>query len=85
MEDWEVKAALLLKERDNKPQESTSTGLVVNPSPLMISLGDEIILDEEDLIISNRVYEMVLKINDQVILLPAANGQQYYAIDKVGK
>lgn len=85
MESWEVSFARMFKERDNEPQESAATGKIITVSPLSVGLGDEIILDNEDLIISSRIYDLYLKVGDPVILIPTASGQKYYVIDKVGK
>ena len=85
MEAWEISLARMFKERDNKPQEGAATGKIIKVSPLSVSLGDEIILDNEDLVLSSRIYDLYLKVGDLLILIPTANGQKYYVIDKVGK
>lgn len=85
MEAWEISFAKMFKARDNKPQEGAATGKIITVSPLSLSLGDEIILDNEDLVISSRVHELYLKVGDSLMLIPTANGQKYYVIDKVGK
>lgn len=85
MEAWEIALAKMFKERDNKPQEGVTTGKIITVSPLSVSLGAEIILDNEDLIISSRIHELYLKVDDFLILMPTANGQKYFVMDKVGK
>lgn len=85
MEKWEVEAALMFKGKGKGSQVSVSTGKVIRSNPLTISLGDEIILDAEDLVVSNRIALMVLQPNDQLILISNSSGQIYYAIDKVGR
>ncbi|MED3549954.1 DUF2577 domain-containing protein [Cytobacillus praedii] len=48
--------AMMLKERENKPYMGPVTGTVISPPPsIKVSVGTNIILDNEDLIISASV------------------------------
>lgn len=85
MESWELTLGKMLKDRDNKPAIEAASAKVISPLPnLSVSLGDEIILDEDSLIVANRIYQLDLKPGQEVILLPTAGGQIFYLIDKVG-
>lgn len=84
MEQWEVEAAKMFKNSGKASQMSISTGKVISVKPISIELSDEIILDNNDLVISNRVALMELQPNDGLILISNSSGQIYYAIDKVG-
>ncbi|SDT22246.1 hypothetical protein SAMN05444162_3460 [Paenibacillaceae bacterium GAS479] len=85
MEEWSINMAKMFKERENKAPLEPTTGKVIGLLPnLRLSLGDEIILDDEDIIVSNRIYSLNLVVGDELILFPSANGQAYYVMDKVG-
>jgi hypothetical protein len=82
---WAVDLGKLFKDRDNKPLSGMALATVITPLPeISIALSDEIILDKEDLILSSRIVELMLQAGDQVILYPAAGGQFYAVMDKVG-
>lgn len=85
MEKWEVEAAKMFKGQSKASQMSINTGKVITANPITISLGDEIILDAEDLKISNTVALLELQPNDEIILVSNSSGQLYYAIDKLGR
>lgn len=56
-------------------------GVVRGVNPLAITLGTHIKLQPRHLVMAQGVG--VLEPGDQVILLPSANGQKYFVIDKV--
>lgn len=86
MNDWAVQMAKMFKERENKTPEEITVAKVIDPMPnIKLSLGDDILLDLEDLIIASRIYELILHVGDDVILIPSASGQLYYLMDKVGE
>lgn len=88
MDKWDVQLAGLLKDRDNRPAPGAVIGKVVSGLPdLAVSIGDEILLDADQLVIANRLYYLPepLAPGDEVILFPGPGGQVYYAIDKVGE
>ena len=85
MEKWEVEAAKMFKGSSKGSQMSITTGKVITVNPITIKESDEITLDSDDLIISNRVALMELQPNDELILICNSSGQLYYAIDKVGR
>ena len=85
MDKWDIEIARLLKERDNRPQMGVVIGKVIRGLPdLSVSIGDEIILDEE-LKIANRLYSITLLAGDELILMPSSDGQTFYVMDKVGE
>ena len=85
MENWEVQAAQLFKNRDNKTPPSVTIGTVITGLPnLTVTISDEIILDEE-LVIANRIYSLSLQVGDELILVPSSDAQKYMVIDKVGE
>lgn len=85
MNNNEARLAKFFKERDNKTPEEIAVAKVVTIMPnIKLSLGSDIILDVEDLVISSRIYELILHVGDDVIVTPSASGQLYYLIDKVG-
>jgi hypothetical protein len=83
--------AKMLKERENKNFQGITRGKVISPSPIVIKLGDKIILStaKSNLIISetikNKVLNAALNAGDEIILIPTADGQVFYAIDKAVK
>lgn len=100
MEQWEVSFAKMFKERNNPKPIGVVIGKIINGLPnLSVAIGDEIILDSDQLIITNRLYNMHIHANDQyhtpipitlsegdqVILMPTPNQQIYVVIDKVGE
>jgi len=85
LDKWDVELARLLKERNNRPNMGVVIGKVIRELPdLLVSIGDEIILDEE-LLIANRIYSLALLAGDQLILMPSSDGQTFYVMDKVGE
>jgi hypothetical protein len=100
MEQWSIQLAKLFKERNNPSPIGVVIGKVISGLPnLSVAIGDEILLDADQLIIANRLYHMhyhdddeyhtpipiSLSVGDLVILLPTANQQMYAVIDKVGE
>lgn len=92
-----VALARLFKERENPKIMTVCTGKILSPLPdIKVQLGDSIILTSENLIISASLTQgykdesdtvnvrMELNYGDEVILLPTADKQVYYLIDKVG-
>lgn len=83
MMDGISELAKLFKERENKPIMGIQIGKVLSPFPnVKIGLGDRIILDKENLVISELIYNKILESNDEVILIPTSDNQTYYVIDK---
>lgn len=100
MENWSVQFAKMLKERNNLSPVGIVIGKVIKGLPrLSISIGEDIILDHEQLIVANRLYHMhkhaddqyhspisiPLSVGDRVILIPTINQQIYAVVDKVGE
>lgn len=88
MDKWDVKLANMFKSRNNPNMPGITLGKVISAMPaLSVSIGDEIILDAEDLVIANWLYHIPVPLTpgDYVILIPAPHGQTYYAIDKAGE
>lgn len=82
--DGITELAKLFKERDNPSIMGIQIGKIINPFPdIKITLGDKIILDSDDLVVSETIYAKTIKISDQVILIPSFDEQTYYLIDKV--
>ncbi|MFD1957329.1 DUF2577 family protein [Paenibacillus thailandensis] len=83
MEPWAVGLAKMFKDNENPKYDGATVGKVISPLPsIKIALGDEILLESDNLVIANRIYELSPVSGDSVILIP--NGQMYYVIDKVG-
>jgi hypothetical protein len=60
MEQWDTGLAKMFKERENKKVEGIVIGKVITGMPeLSISIGSDIILDSDQLIVSNRLYHML--------------------------
>lgn len=86
MEEWCVQLAKMFKDRDNKTPEEVTIAKVIDVMPnIKLSLGEDILLDSQDLIIASRIYELILHVGDGVILIPTVSGQIYYLMDKVGQ
>jgi hypothetical protein len=83
--------AKMLKERENKINPGVTTGEVITTSPIVIRLGEKIILSaaKSNLVISDAIKTKVLtdklSAGDEVILIPTADGQVFFAIDKAVK
>lgn len=84
MKNEAAKLATLLRARDNKTLEALVIGEVVKLSPLTVSDGAEILLDDE-LIITFTVRQLIdsteIKVGNKVAML--SDGQKYVVIDKV--
>lgn len=100
-----VELAKMFKERENQPHMGVQVGTVLTPPPdIRISMGEKIILSNENLIFSAHVlagYQRQMEIQsdvnltgnitftdslvagDKVILIPSADEQTYYVMDKV--
>lgn len=66
--------------------KSMTTGIVISPPPnAHIQLNDTIDLDNEQLIFTETVVTKGLNNGDEVILIPTADEQQYFVIDKAVK
>lgn len=66
--------------------KSITTGKVISPPPhANIQLNDTINLDNEQLIFTETVVNKSLIKGDEVILIPTADEQQYFVIDKAVK
>ncbi|MNB98369.1 hypothetical protein D3C75_456180 [compost metagenome] len=86
MNDWKTQLTKLFKDRENITPSELAVAKVINIMPdIKLSLSDDIILDNDDLIIASRMYEIILHDGDNVIVMPTASGQIYYLIDKVGE
>ncbi len=93
--DGVIELAKLFKERENISTMGIQIGKVISVNPLKIALGDKIILDTDDLVISQSAYykyDLIngvlnqvpkLEIGDKIILLPATDEQIYIVMDKV--
>ncbi|KOS61726.1 DUF2577 family protein [Lysinibacillus agricola] len=82
--------ALIIKGGQDGTNASTSksmtTGKVILPPPVaLIQLNDTIDLDNEQLIFTETVVTKGLINGDEVILIPTADEQQYFVIDKAVK
>lgn len=87
--------AKILKERENPNIMGIQVGTVVSVTPLKIVIGDKIILDTDNLVVTEGAYydyvlgaetvqrKIKLTKNDKVILIPSNNEQTYFLIDKV--
>lgn len=79
-----VELAQLFKERDNKTPVGTVVGTVISPPPtIQVSVGDKILLDSSDLIIGALTYKEGINQGDEVILIPSADGQTFFLVEKV--
>ena len=90
--DWITEFAKMLKDRENKPSPSITTGKVIQPLPeVKIQLNEHIVLDTNNLIIFEHVYLHYaysdplhyLNVGDEVGLLPTQDEQTYFLLDKV--
>lgn len=101
MEAWELEMVKMFNAGPNKPfAAGFTTGKVIEPLPnIIIAIGDDILLDKEDLVIANQLYfkhthqaneyhtpvPKPLTVGDEVILIPDSSGQKYALIDKAGE
>ena len=85
MQDWEIQLAKLFKERNQQKVNGMTKGVVVSPLPnFRVSVGSEIVLDSDLLIVSTTVHNLDPKSGTDVILMPTSNGQKYFVLDGVG-
>lgn len=78
--------AKLFHERNNPKKLGIQVGKVIAAFPnIKISLGEKIILDKDNLIICDTIYNKVLVRNDEVVLIPTNDEQRFFLIDKVVK
>jgi len=74
------------KEPQKPTTKSMTTGKVISPPPnANIQLNETITLDNEQLIFTEMVVSKGLNNGDEVILIPTADEQQYFVIDKAVK
>ncbi|MEG0775501.1 DUF2577 family protein [Clostridium sp.] len=78
--------AKLFHERNNPKKLGTQVGKVIAAFPnIKISLGKKVVLDKDNLIICDAIYNKVLVRNDEVVLIPTNDEQRFFLIDKVVK
>ncbi|OXS67526.1 hypothetical protein B1B04_22300 [Lysinibacillus sp. KCTC 33748] len=66
--------------------KSMTTGIVISPPPnTNIQLNETITLDNEHLIFTETIINKGLINGDEVILIPTADDELYYVIDKAVK
>lgn len=82
-------AILITGGQDSTPANNTrsmTTGKVIAPPPnTNIQLNETITLDNEQLIFTETVVTKGLINGDEVILIPTADEQMYFVIDKAVK
>lgn len=87
-----IEFAKMLKERDNPKTMSLMIGKIISPLPdIKIQLHDKIILTKDNIFIAAHIYmhykqdsiEKWLNEGDEVSLIPTADQQLYYLVDKV--
>lgn len=65
---------------------NTYIGKVTKASPLKISIGQKLVLDDDFLDVCERLTEeKTLKKNDRVLLIRQQGGQKYAVIDRIEK
>lgn len=80
---WDVGIAKMLKERNNKERIGPCVGKVTSATPLKVNiLNGEIVLQAEQLYITDN---LILKTNDEVLVIPAESGQVFFITNKVIK
>lgn len=85
MNQWEVDLAKLFKERENPAPDGITKAIVISPLPnLRLSIGEDIILEGELLVVSTNIHRLNPKVGSAVIVMPTSNGQTYYVLDGVG-
>lgn len=92
---WDSELAKLFKDRNNKYYDGVLIGKVVKDFPdIKISIySGEILLNKEKLYFTDKVLDdtkplgenTILKIDDEVMLIPTSNSQEFFIIDKVRK
>ncbi|MFD2671808.1 DUF2577 family protein [Marinicrinis sediminis] len=100
MDKWSTVFGKMLIERNNPNPAGIIIGKVINGLPnLVVSIGDEILLDMDDLIVPNYLFHkhthsndeyhtpitITINAGDQIILIPTPNQQKYAVLDKVGE
>lgn len=81
MADSMIALAKLFKDRDNKHWMGPLTATVINLSPLTIRINESIMPGGQKVICGKSIRDILL-INDEVIVIPSANHQTYYVMDK---
>lgn len=78
-----IKQAAMEAVEESKPVE-VCTGKVIKLDPLTVSINPKLPVDEDFLLIPERLIKEGFKNNDDLILLRQRGGQQYLVLDKVG-
>jgi len=79
----------MFKARDNIQGYEVTTATLINKNPITLKLGEKVFLSKEykNLILTETIYNKIMDINTvngiEILVLPLANGQMWYAIDKV--
>jgi len=85
--------AKIIKDRDNPPIVSMTTGTVISPLPnIVVKLNDIVTLDQSKLIVAEHIYlhyeypgPTWLQEGNEVILMPTIDEQMYIMLDRVGE
>lgn len=79
--DGITELAKMFKDRNNPNILGVQIGVVVSPLPnLIIRLGEQILLDNEELILAYSLGTLIK--DDEVILLPTTDNQTFFVLDK---
>jgi len=81
--------ALLFKARDNVQVFETTTATLISKNPIVLRLADKLFLSKEysNLILTETIYTKIqdssVGLNSEILVVPIADGEMWYAIDKV--
>lgn len=78
-----IKQAAMEAVEESKPVEFC-IGKVIKLDPLTVSINPKLPVDEDFLLIPERLIKEGFKYNEDLILLRQRGGQQYIVLDKVG-
>ncbi|MCO1599820.1 DUF2577 family protein [Desulfosporosinus nitroreducens] len=77
------KLADLFNNRNNPDVIGITTGKVISTTPLRISWGDSVVLENDKLVLANLIKNGLL-LGNTVIMIPDSSYKLFYIIDKVG-
>lgn len=78
--------AKIINERNNPKKIGLQIGRVITTFPnIKVSMGEKVILDKDNLIVSDTIYKKQLYNEDEVVLIPTEDEQSFLLVDKVVK
>lgn len=59
------------------------TGTIIKTDPLTVQISQNVVIPKDFLLLTRRIANTGLEVNDKVLMIRKAGGQQYVIIDEV--